>query len=55
MPSLRWQDGGKALELGEIAATESMDALPAADVHLWGQGPQTPTAVLKGLMPCHCR
>lgn len=48
-----WLTGGgmedKAIELGEIAATESMDALPAADVHLWGQGSQNPTAALKGL------
>ena len=45
-----WLTGGgmedKAIELGEIAATESMDALPAVDVHLWGQGSQNPTAAL---------
>lgn len=39
----------KAIELGETAATEPMDVLSAADVHLWGRGPQNPTAALKGL------
>lgn len=39
----------KAIELGETAATEPMDVLSAADVHLWGRSPQNPTAALKGL------